>query len=123
MPAINPATLAPGDRVTIVCRECGAPNRKTVLRAFGWWTPACLPATVFKMGGTLYGVSLIELLWRHQGGVEVRTGFIRESCHWVGISLDRAGLCQWCRRNPPTKHGTLRDDEGRVVEERDADPA
>lgn len=96
------------------CESCAVPNRTTVLRAYGWWTPATLPATVFKMGGTLYGVSLFELLWTHateDAPTQHRTGFVRESCHWVGIVLTIAhlnhvpgddrdenlkALCQWC---------------------------
>jgi hypothetical protein len=83
------------------CRACAAPAGKTVLRVFGWWTDADLPATVFYFNGTLYGVSLIELLWRHA------TGIVRRACfpsarqeysgRWVGIRLNAAGLCQWCR--------------------------
>jgi hypothetical protein len=105
------------------CEECGVPNRTTVLRAYGWWTPAILPATVFMLGGTLYGHSLFELLWKCAGttGIaEVRTGFIRESCRWVHIVLSVAhlnqipgddrdenlkALCQWCHlRNDRMTH-------------------
>jgi hypothetical protein len=71
------------------------------------------------LGGTLYGHSLFELLWKCAGG-EVRAGFMREPCRWVHIVLSVAhlnqtpgddrdenlkALCQWCHlRNDRMTH-------------------
>lgn len=101
------------------CEECEVPNHVTVLRDYGWWTPATLPATVFKFGGTMYGHSLFELPWRCAGAF-VRGGFPREACRWVYIVLTIAhlnhtpgddrdenlkALCQWCHlRNDRLQH-------------------
>jgi len=102
------------------CECCGVPNGIVALRAYSWWTPATLPATVFKMGGTLYGCSLIELPWRTIGLKEpIRACFVRDSCHWVGIVCTCAHLnhvagddrdenlmflCQWCHLSYDSPH-------------------
>ena len=96
------------------CEFCGVPNHKVVLRAFSWWTPASLPATVWKLGGALYGCrdSDILLPWRAPGITEPQWScFLRECCRWVGIVCTCAHLnhvsgddrdenlrflCQWC---------------------------
>jgi hypothetical protein len=101
------------------CEQCGVPNHKTVLRAFGWWTEATIEATVFAMGGSLNGNALISLPWRHSGGVEQTACFLAASCHWVGIVLTVAHLnhvagddrdenlkamCQWCHLDYDKDH-------------------
>ena len=94
------------------CEKCGVPNGKIVLRAYSWWTPATLPATVFKMKGSLNGTTIIMLPWRCPGVIEPRIAcFLAESCRWVGIVLTIAhvnntpgddrdenllALCQYC---------------------------
>lgn len=102
------------------CEECGVPNRKCVLRAFQWWTPASVEATIFKMGGRINGSHIIELPWRHSRDMEPQMScFLNLSCHWVGIVLTVAhlnhvpgddrdenlkALCQWCHLNYDKLH-------------------
>lgn len=101
------------------CEQCGVVDRKTALRACGWWTPATLEAAVHKLGGrftdgreTQLASGCILLPWTMPNGVGPRLmGIPRESCRWVGIVLtcahlnNQAGddrdenlklLCQWC---------------------------
>jgi hypothetical protein len=47
------------------CERCGAPNGKTVLRAFAYWTPASLEATVFYLRGTIAGKEITVLPWQY----------------------------------------------------------
>ncbi len=101
------------------CEQCGVVDRKTALRACGWWTPASLEATVHKMGGRFTdnrpdqlggGVGMI-LPWSDPSGKPRSICIPRESCRWVGIVLTCAHLnhtagddrdenlkllCQWC---------------------------
>jgi hypothetical protein len=101
------------------CEQCGVEDRKTALRACGWWTPATLEATVHKMGGRFTDgrpeqlkSGTILLPWTTPGGYGPRVmGIPRECCRWVGIILTCAHLnhtagddrdenlkmlCQWC---------------------------
>jgi hypothetical protein len=48
-----------GDR----CEQCGAPNKKTVLRAFRWWTPYTFEATLFFLKAKRDGKEVTELPW------------------------------------------------------------
>lgn len=104
------------------CECCGVPNNVCVLRAFAWWTPANLPSTVWKMGGSLYGCrdSDILLPWRTIGVTEpIWSSFLRTACHWVGIVCVCAHLnhvpgddrdenlmflCQWCHLSYDSPH-------------------
>ena len=76
------------------CERCGVPNRRVVLRAMGWWTPATLEATVHTQGGAINGNSIIELPWRCAGIVEPHVACFpaRECQRWVGIVLTIAHL-------------------------------
>jgi len=51
----GPAWRAIRDRILAraghKCERCGVPNRTTVLRQYGWWTEATLPATVWAYRG------------------------------------------------------------------------
>lgn len=105
------------------CEQCGVLDRKTALRAFGWWTEASLEATVWMFGGSIDGRDVSQLPWHspHNGRVQV-SGFIRESCRWVGIVLTCAHLdhvaghdtddnlkllCQWCHLHYDQGHHKL----------------
>ncbi len=39
------------ERAQNCCERCGVPNRETVLRQHGWWTPTSLAATVWANHG------------------------------------------------------------------------
>lgn len=111
--------------MTDTCDRCGAPNRNTVLRQYGWWTEITLPATVWALNGrfdyepgtriardgafieTIAERQFIHLPWRHaregdgSGVVWERSCFPNTSQHrYVTIVLnvfEDQQLCQWCR--------------------------
>jgi hypothetical protein len=109
---IRPRILA---RAKNCCEECRVPNQCTVLRTFGWWTPATLEATVFKAGGRIHGRPITELVWHHAGVAAKLVGFpLGRTMHWVAIHLTVAhlnhtpgddrdenlkALCSWCHLN------------------------
>jgi hypothetical protein len=116
---VRPRILA---RAGNKCELCGAPNYSSVLRAFGWWTPANIESTRFKHCTDSH---LIQLPWSHAiadkpGEIHRQTAcFPRESCHWTGIVLTVAhlnhvagddrdenlrALCQWCHLNYDKEH-------------------
>lgn len=92
------------------CERCGAPNHKTVLRQFGWWTPATLEATVWAKSGrfvhppgrvesngavieTVKGLQFIYLPWRCQKTERRCCCFPNTGQHrWVYIVLTIAHL-------------------------------
>ncbi len=109
------------------CEQCGVIDRKTALRACGWWTPATLEATVHKMGGRFTDgresqlkSGTIILPWTSPDGKgPTPLGFPRETCRWVGIILTTAHLnhvagddrddnlkllCQWCHLSTDSQH-------------------
>lgn len=107
------------------CEGCAAPNRKTVLRQYGWWTEITLPATVWATNGrftyapgtrvakdgafveTTEKTQFIHLPWRHARGEEGSGVIWQQSCfpntsqhRYVRIVLnvfESRHLCQWCR--------------------------
>ncbi len=107
------------------CEQCGVIDRKTALRACGWWTPATLEATVHMMGyftdgrstqvgGPQTGYCQILPWTMPDGKGPTPHGFPKECCRWVGIILTCAHLnnvagddrddnlkllCQWCHLN------------------------
>lgn len=114
------------------CEGCGAPNRKTVLRQYGWWTEITLPATVWATNGrfkyepgtgiamdgafveTTESMQFIHLPWRHArqekkgaGVIWTRSCFPNMSQHrYVTIILtvfEDQKLCQWCRFNKDSR--------------------
>lgn len=108
------------------CEQCGVEDRKTALRACGWWTPATLEATVHMMGRFTDGrasqlPSGTQLLpWTDPKGKGPEVlGFPRDICRWVGIVLTCAHLnhtpgddrddnlkllCQWCHLSTDSDH-------------------
>jgi 5-methylcytosine-specific restriction endonuclease McrA len=95
------------------CERCAAPDRTTVLRLYGWWTPSGLEATVAQQGGCINGTDLIVLPWRHAGQAATEACFpsVKYEGRWVRIVLTVAhlnhdprdnrdenlqALCQWC---------------------------
>ncbi len=107
------------------CEQCGVIDRKTALRACGWWTPATLEATVHKMHGRFtdgHSTSggCIQLPWTDpKGGGPHMMGIPAISCRWVGIVLTTAHLnhtagddrdenlkllCQWCHLSTDSQH-------------------
>ncbi len=118
------------------CQQCGVVDRKTVLRACGYWTPASLEATVWMMGGRFAdGRDVAKLPWHSpEDGARQFSIFLRAACRWVGIVLTTAHLdhdpennadenlrllCQWCHLNydgPHHKYSrSLRKDRGRPL--------
>ncbi len=86
----RPAILA---RAGNKCEQCGVPDRQTVLRTFGWWTPATLEATVFMLRGSIKGRAITELVWHHEGVEPKLHGFpLGKTMHWVSIVLTIAHL-------------------------------
>jgi hypothetical protein len=116
-------TLAESVRATACCDSCAAPNGKTVLRQYGWWTDVSLEATVWALNGrfsyepgtrresngalieTIPECQFIHLPWRHASEdgkpFEHRACFPNTRQHrWVTIRLtlyEGRSLCQWCR--------------------------
>lgn len=92
------------------CENCHVPNRKTVLRAFSWWTPASNEAAVWMAAADR---RIVQLPWRAPGVLEPNVAcFLAKSCRWVWIVLTVAHLdndpahnddsnlkvlCQYCR--------------------------
>jgi len=120
------------------CEQCGVTDRKTALRACGWWTPATLEATVHMSGGRFTDrpdTPCIQLPWTPPTGTRAGlAGFPREICRWVGIILTTAHLdhnpannaddnlrllCQWCHLHydgPHHKYSRcVRKDRGRPL--------
>jgi hypothetical protein len=108
---VRPRILA---RAENKCEDCGAPNYQTVLRTFGWWTPAGRDASEFK-----HLHKKIKLPWRHAGTDLQMSIFPHEPCHWAHIVLTVAhlnhtpgddrdenlkALCQWCHLNYDREH-------------------
>lgn len=83
----GPAWVATRERIRAragnCCERCGAPNGSTVLRAYAYWTPATLEATVFKMGGTIDGVPVTKLPWHHGKHVHVAHFPLHDGMRWV----------------------------------------
>jgi hypothetical protein len=112
------------------CEQCGVEDRKTALRACGWWTPATLESTVHMLGwftdgrASQYGSAQTgfgQLLpWTAPDGTGPTVlGFPKECCRWVGIVLTCAHLnhtpgddrddilkllCQWCHLSNDSQH-------------------
>jgi 5-methylcytosine-specific restriction endonuclease McrA len=105
------------ERAGNCCERCGAPNRKTVLRQYGWWTEATTPATLwaqhgryrFPCGSTIEvdgavietlgnGHQIIRLPWKawnQECGRRAETigGFLNDGKRrWVDIVLTIAHL-------------------------------
>jgi hypothetical protein len=120
------------------CEQCGVEDRKTALRACGWWTPATLEATVHMMPGGRFTdrppTPCTQLPWSCITVKNMIAGFPREICRWVGIVLTTAHLdhdpannaddnlkllCQWCHLNydgPHHKYSrSVRKDRGRPL--------
>jgi hypothetical protein len=122
------------------CEQCGVIDRKTALRACGWWTPASLEATVHKMGGRFLdghatSGGCIQLPWTNPAGAGPQMmGIPPVSCRWVGIVLTCAHLnhtagddrdenlkllCQWCHLSNDSLHHketrSTRKDGGRPL--------
>lgn len=123
------------------CEQCGVLDRKTALRACGWWTPASLEATVHMLPGGRFtdghatSGGCIQLPWHPPDGGPVQlSGFPREICRWSGIVLTCAHLnnvagddrdenlkllCAWCHLNYDKLHHKLtrsvRKDSGRPL--------
>jgi hypothetical protein len=80
------------ERAEDKCEQCGAPNGTTVLRAYTWWTPATLEATVFMARGTIHGTPVTKLPW-HNGRTFNNAHFPRhDGMRWVGIQCGCAHL-------------------------------
>jgi hypothetical protein len=101
------------------CNGCGAPNRRTVLRQYGWWTLPTLEATVWALNGrfadvlpgmkresngaiieAVPGWQFIALPWHHVGVVTTACFHNDGKRRWVSIRLsayDGRWLCDWCR--------------------------
>lgn len=99
------------------CERCGVPNRKVVLRQYGWWTEPTLAATVWALNGRFrdvtercelhgaivenslgdHGSQFIIMPWKAAGGegrpVEQWSCFPNTGEHrWVCIVLTIAHL-------------------------------
>ncbi len=92
------------------CENCGAPNRQTVLRAYEWWTPATLQATVFMLNGTIAGEPVTLLPWHHKDTIQLAHFPRHDGMKWSGIQCGCAhvngiagddrideNLRWWCR--------------------------
>lgn len=127
------------------CEQCGVEDRKTALRACGWWTPATLESTVHMVGwftdgrasqiGTRPGMYCQILPWTMpNGNGPTPLGFPKEICRWVGIILTCAHLnhiagddrdenlkllCQWCHLSTDSDHHkhtrSIRKDRSRPI--------
>lgn len=86
---VRPRILA---RAGNKCERCGVPNNTVVLRAFEWWTPATLEATVFKHGGRFHGKEITELPWHCKGVVHVSHFPLHDGMKWSAIQLGVAHL-------------------------------
>jgi hypothetical protein len=108
---VRPRILA---RAENKCEDCGAPNHASVLRAFGWWTPANIESGKFMLSERI-----VMLPWHHAGHPGQLACFPRESCHWTSIVLTVAhlnhvagddrdenlkALCGWCHLNYDKQH-------------------
>lgn len=108
------------ERAKDCCERCGVPHRETVLRQFGWWTPATPAALAWagqaRKAANAGGVRFLELPW---GAADAKgKPFVHRACfpnmgehRWVRIVLTIAhlnhdpqdnrdenlqALCQWC---------------------------
>jgi hypothetical protein len=77
-----------GDR----CEQCGAPNRVVVLRAFSYWTPSTLEATVFFMRGRIRGREVTVLPWHYRDVVQESHFPWHDGMKWVAIQCGAAHL-------------------------------
>jgi hypothetical protein len=65
-PEWKAARAACRERAGDCCERCGAPSRTVVLRAYEWWTPYSLRATIFFLRGRIDGKEVTELPWHHK---------------------------------------------------------
>ena len=105
------------------CNRCGAPNHKTVLRQYGWWTEVTLPASVWATNGrltyepgtrqekdgavieTIPGRQFISLPWKSasetSGAIQHLSCFPNTGQHrfvYIVLGVFKSErLCQWCR--------------------------
>lgn len=103
------------------CEQCGVPNRKTVMRAAGWWALAdSVESTVHMMGGAIDGQKVFEFEWHAPARTHIQvSSFPRLICRYVHIVLTIAhlnhvagddrddnlkALCQWCHFNYDKVH-------------------
>lgn len=77
-----------GDR----CENCGAPNHVVVLRAYAYWTPATIEATVFMARGRFDGKEITTLPWHYRDIVRVAHFPRHDGMKWVGIQCGAAHL-------------------------------
>lgn len=109
-------------RANNCCERCFAPNRTTVVRQYGWWTPFTLPAAAYNMGWSIDGVHgyKLALPWRHEGVTGVRhacfgwgpaSRVVRVILTLAHLDHDPtnndpanlAALCQWCHLHQDRK--------------------
>jgi hypothetical protein len=101
-------------RANNCCERCYVPNRVTVVRQFGWWTPLTIEAWLYHEGGAFDGVDAkrLALPWRHAGVQGEHVACFGGVCTRIvpivltiahldhdptnNADTNLAALCQWC---------------------------